>query len=98
MHQALRMSRRSHRSLRLGALALLAVMAIWPRSRAGASAAELDSAARSGGRGASTTHSVGGAARAETTAAKLVSPPRTAKLTVAQTNPADESQLSQLSN
>lgn len=78
------MSRRSHHSLRLGALALLAVMAIWPRTKAATTAAELNAA----GRASSTTHSV--AARAETTAAKLVSPPRTAKLTVAQT---DDSQL-----
>jgi hypothetical protein len=85
MHQVPSMSRRSHHSLRLGALALLAVMAIWPRTKAGSTAAGLAAAAR----GTSTTHSV--AARAETTAAKLVSPPRTAKLTVAQT---DESQLS----
>jgi hypothetical protein len=84
MHQVPSMSRRSHHSLRLGALALLAVMAIWPRTK-GTSAAEV----AEGARASSTTHSV--AARAETTAAKLVSPPRTAKLTVAQT---DESQLS----
>ncbi len=89
MHQVLGMSRRSHRSLRLGALALLAAMAIWPRARAGMSAAELAAGSRDQGPGAGTTHSV--AARAETTAAKLVSPPRTAKLTVAQT---DDSQLS----
>jgi len=86
MHQVVSMSRRSHRSLRFGALALLAAVAIWPRARAGMSAAEPDSASRA------TTHSVG--ARAETTAAKLVSAPRTAKLTVAHTNAADE----QLSN
>jgi len=92
MHQVLSMSRRSHRSLRLGALALLAAVAIWPRARAGMSATELDSASRASARGAVSTHSVG--ARAETTAAKLVSPPRTAKLTVARTNAADE----QLSN
>jgi hypothetical protein len=94
MHQVVSMSRRSHRSLRLGALALLAAMAIWPRAQAGATPSELDSASRSSGRSGATTHSVGVAARAETTAAKLVSPPRTAKLTVAQTNPAEESQLS----
>ena len=91
MHQLVSMSRRSHRSLRLGALALLAAVAIWPRARAGISAAELDSGSRST-RAAATTHGVG--ARAETTAAKLVSPPRTAKLTVPRTNAADE----QLSN
>jgi hypothetical protein len=85
MHQVPSMSHRSHHSLRLGALALLAVMAIWPRTKSGSTAAELGAAARA----SSTTHSV--AARAETTAAKLVSPPRTAKLTVAQT---DDSQLS----
>jgi hypothetical protein len=85
MHEEPSMSRRSHHSLRLGALALLAVMAIWPRTKGSSSAAEL----AAGARASSTTHSV--AARAETTAAKLVSPPRTAKLTVAQT---DDSQLS----
>lgn len=94
MHQVVSMSRRSHHSLRLGALALLAAMALWPRGRAAATAAELESASRA----TATTHSVGVAARGETTAAKLVSPPRTVKLTVAQTNPAEESQLSQLSN
>jgi hypothetical protein len=98
MHQVRSMSRRSHRSLRMGALALLAVMAIWPRGRAGATAAELDSASRFPARSGATTHSVGVAARAETTAAKLVSPPRMAKLTVAETNPAEESRLSQRSN
>jgi hypothetical protein len=82
MHEVVSMSRRSHRSLRLGALALLAAVAIWPRARAGMSAAEVDRASRG------PTPSV--AARAETTAAKLVSPPRTAKLTVAQTNAAGE--------
>ncbi len=85
MHQVPSMSRRSHHSLRLGALALLAVMAIWPRTKGSNGAAELAAASRA----SSTTHSV--AARAETTAARLVSPPRTAKLTVAQT---DDSQLS----
>ena len=85
MHQVPSMSRRSHHSLRLGALALLAVMAIWPRTKAAGTAVEVAAAARAW----STTHSV--AARAETTAARLVSTPRTAKLTVAQT---DETQLS----
>lgn len=89
MHQVLSMSRRSHRSLRLGALALLAAVAIWPRAKAGMSAAELDSATTHRVGGTAATHST--AARAETTAAKLVSPPRTAKLTVVQN---DESQLS----
>ncbi len=58
MHEVFSMSRRSHRSLRLSALALLAVMAIWPRAKAG------------------------------------VSPPRTAKVTVAQRSAADPLQLS----
>jgi hypothetical protein len=89
MHQVLSMSRRSHRSLRLGALALLAAVAIWPRARGGMTAAELDSATTHRVVGAAATHPI--AARAETTAAKLVSPPRTAKLTVVQN---DESQLS----
>ena len=93
MHQVLCMSRRSHRSLRLGALALLAAMAIWPRAKVGASAAELDRGSRASGR---VTHSV--AARAETTAAKLVSPPHTAKLAVAQGNDANDANESQLSN
>jgi hypothetical protein len=82
------MSRRSHRSIRLGALALLAAMAIWPRAKAGTGAAELTAAAS--GTHAAGDRARGGAARAETTAAKLVSAPRTAKLTVAQ---ADESEL-----
>jgi hypothetical protein len=84
MHLIRAMSRRSHRSLRLGALALLAAMAIWPRTKAGTTAAELTSAQQHA------TRAAHAAARAETTAAKLVSPPRTAKMTVAV---ADESQL-----
>lgn len=75
------MSGPSHRSLRLGALALLAALAIWPRTKAGSRTAELASSH-------TTTHGV--AARAETVSAKLVSPARTAKLTVAD---ADESEL-----
>lgn len=75
------MSGPSHRSLRLGALALLVALAIWPRSRATSGAAGFAQPSL-------TTHGV--AARAETVSAKLVSPPRTAKLTVAD---ADESYL-----
>lgn len=75
------MSGPSHRSLRLGALALLAALAIWPRTKAGSSTAELAQAR-------TTMRSV--AARAETVSAKLVSPARPAKLTVAD---ADESEL-----
>lgn len=82
------MSGRSHRSLRLGALALLAAMAIWPRSKPPASAAELASGSRPGRHLTASTHGV--AARAETTAAKLVSGPRTSKLVVAD---ADDSEL-----
>ena len=86
MHQVRRMSRRSHRSLRLGALALLVAAAIWPRAKAGMIAAELT---RASSRSTVTTHSV--AARAETTAAKLVLPPRTSKLAVAEANVAPDS-------
>lgn len=75
------MSGHSHRSLRLGALALLVALAIWPRTRATSRTAELAQAR---------TAKHGVAARAETVSAKLVSPPRTAKLTVAD---AEESEL-----
>jgi len=92
MHQVLFMSRRSHRSLRLGALALLVAAAVWPRAKAGMSAAELARSSHGSARSTVATHSV--AARAETTAAKLVLPPRTSKLAVAETNQADDSQLS----
>lgn len=92
MHQLASMSRRAHRSLRLGALALLAAVALWPRARSGLSAAELDSGSSGPARGMATTHSVG--ARAEPRGAGLVSPPHTPKLTVAQANAADGSQLS----
>lgn len=81
------MSRRSHRSLRLGALALLAALAIWPRTRATSRAAEVDGGAQTRATRA-TTHGV--AARPETASAKLVSVPRTAKLPVAEP---DESEL-----
>jgi hypothetical protein len=85
------MSRRAHRSLRLGAIALLAAMALWPRARSGSSAVELAASGRTNGRAsghrAAATHGV--AARAETTAAKLASPPRTTKLVAAD---ADEFQ------
>ena len=82
------MSLRSHRSLRLGALALLAAVAIWPRARPGMTAAELSPGAGERTHGTAATGGVVG--RAETAAAKLLSAPRTAKLTVAE---ADESQL-----
>jgi hypothetical protein len=78
------MSRRSHRSLRLGALALLAALAIWPRTRGTSRTAELDAGAKV----RTTTHGV--AAHPETASAKLVSVPRTAKLTVVEP---DESEL-----
>ncbi len=69
------MTGRSHLWLRVGAVALLAVAAVWPRTKPALTARE---AART-------------EARAGTIAARLVSPPRTAKMVVAQ---ADESQLS----
>lgn len=72
------MSRRTHRSLRLGALALVAAMALWPRARSASSAVELAAGSRGRAHPAGATHAV--AARAETTAAKLLSAPRTAKL------------------
>jgi len=78
------MSGRSHRSLRLGALALLAALAIWPRTRATSRTAEL----AAGTHARTTTRGV--TARAETASAKLVSAPRTAKLTVVD---ADDSEL-----
>jgi len=91
MHQVFGMSRRSHRSLRLGALALLVVAALWPRAKAGMTAAELANGSHGSALSTRSTHSV--AARAETTAAKLVSPPHTSKLAVAETNRADDSDL-----
>jgi hypothetical protein len=78
------MSGRSHRSLRLGALALLAALAIWPRTRATTGTVEL----RAGAHAGTSTHGV--AAHAETASAKLVSGPRTAKLTVVAS---DDSEL-----
>lgn len=84
MHLRRTMSGRSHRSLRIGALALLAALAIWPRAKSTTRTAELAAAAR----GHATTHGV--AARAETASAKLVSSPRAAKLTNVD---ADESEL-----
>ena len=74
------MSSRTHLWLRISAVVLLVGVAMWPRAKAGTTAAEL-AAIRA-------THGV--AARAETTAAKLISPPRTTKMVVAD---ADESQL-----
>lgn len=81
------MSPRSHLRLRLGALALLATLVVMPRgirSAAGVTAAELTRGTHD------TTATRGVAARAETTAARLVSPPRTTKLVVAD---ADDSRL-----
>ena len=78
------MSPRSHLSLRIGALALLACAAIWPRARGGMTADELSRA----GRPTATARAT--AARAQTTAARLVSAPGRAKLVVAA---ADESDL-----
>lgn len=77
------MSGRSHRSLRLGALALLAALAIWPRSRATPRTAEL----AAGAHVRATTHGV--AARAETASAKLVSAPATTKLTAVDLDDSD---------
>ena len=74
------MSGRSHRSLRLGALALLAALAIWPRTRATTGTVELRGDARDAH---ARTH-------AETSSAKLVSGPRTAKLSVVAS---DDSEL-----
>jgi hypothetical protein len=95
MHQVHGMSRRSHRSLRLGALALLVCAAMWPRAKAGMTAAELANGSHGSARTALSTHSV--AARAETTAAKLVSPPHTSKLAVAEANEANRADESALS-
>jgi hypothetical protein len=81
------MSPRSHLWLRFGAVALLAVAAIWPRAKADGSGLTPAELARDG-IGHVTTHGV--AALAETTSARLVSPPRNAKLVVAQ---ADDSRL-----
>jgi hypothetical protein len=78
------MSGRSHLWLRMAAVALLAATALWPRAKTGKATAELRSA---------TTHSVRAVhaeTRAETSAAKLVSPPRTTKMVLAEV---DESQL-----
>jgi hypothetical protein len=70
------MSPRSHLSLRIGAVVLLACAAIWPRARARTNADELSRASR-GSVAVQTT-----AARAETAAARLVSAPDSAKLVV----------------
>ena len=77
------MSERSHTLLRLAALALLAVLVVMPRNTrigAGVTAAEL-------ARGSHDTRTLRAtAARAETTAARLVSPPRTTKVIVAESD------------
>ena len=81
------MTERSHLWLRLGALALLAALVLVPRGMrvgAGVTATELARGAHD------TTATHGVAARAETTAARLVSPPRTTKLVVAES---DDSRL-----
>ena len=84
MHPGKHMSGRSHRSLRLGALALLAALAIWPRTRATSRTVELSTDVH----GRISSHGV--PAHAETASAKLLSGPRTAKLTVVAT---DDSEL-----
>ncbi len=72
MHQPqTAMSPHSHLSLRIGALVLLTCVTLWPRPRGEATADELARSAQAN------------AARAETTAAKLVSAPH-AKLVVAE--------------
>lgn len=83
------MSGRSHRSLRLGALALLAALAIWPRARATSRTDELrpHAHARATTQGVATQG--GDAARWETASAKLVSAPRATKLTVAAADDSD---------
>jgi hypothetical protein len=78
MHPCPVMSPRSHLALRLGALALLACAAMWPRTRTSVSSTELSR----GGHDARAAHAV--AARVETTAARLAPSPRTAKVLVAQ--------------
>ena len=79
------MSPRTHLQLRIGALVLLASIAIWPRARGGATAEELARSAQDVARTRSS------AAHAETVAAKLASAPHT-KLVVAS---ADDTQLSE---
>lgn len=87
----------SHLWLRIGALALLATAALWPRaSRTGHGADGMTAAEVMRGASDSTMAQRtpraphGAAARAETTAARLASPPRTVKLVAPE---ADESQL-----
>lgn len=77
------MSPRAHLSLRIGALALLAAAAIWPRARGGMAAEELSPSARE------TATSRATAAHAETAAAKLLSAPGRAKLIVAEADNSD---------
>jgi len=72
------MSRRTHLCLRLAALALLVAAAAWPR----AATAPDEIGARPRGRARV-------AARAETTSARLVSPPRTTKLVTAGADDVD---------
>ena len=84
------MSGRSHRSLRLGALALLAALAIWPRAKASSSGAGTAELGRSAHDRTTPTHSVAdGGARWETASAKLVSAPRATKLTLASADDSD---------
>jgi len=79
MHLLISMSPQSHLRLRLAAVALLALAAMWPR------------AAQVGTRSAVTAANVvHGTSDARTSAARLVSTPRLGKVVVAQ---ADESQL-----
>lgn len=85
MHHWEGMTVRSHLWLRIGALALVAAAAIWPRSKPSLTAAEIG---RTGGRARVEARF---AAIPETTAARLLSPPANAKVVMAQ---ADESELS----
>lgn len=82
------MTGRSHLWLRIGALALVAAAAIWPRERASKPSLTAAEIGRTGGRARVEARF---AAIPETTAARLHSPPANAKVVVAQ---ADESQLS----
>jgi hypothetical protein len=79
------MSSQSHLWLRIGALSLLVLAAVWPRGGGGRHGAEGITAAEvtRGGAGRVET-------RTATAAARLVSTPRTTKLVIADT---DHSQL-----
>src|SRR3954470_848449 len=77
------MSPRMHLCLRIAAVAMLASAALWPRGRGGVTADELSHVAHA----ARQTRTM--AAHAETTAAKLVSAPGSAKLVVAEADDSD---------